>query len=190
MGLFSKKLTSTQEAELQEMARTLHTVREQYERALIDMHSEIKDLYSICRQALKEGRELGESEYLLDAVGDYRHPDHLRRIPEERVDANTLIENAKEAIRIFIDSLTDLRAKILSIKPADWYPKKYRKAHDSWDSYFKSILQFTGTAADMLKSPEPLKNDPEHGNSKLNVFAYSLNTIAMLSQELFLPKDL
>lgn len=83
-----------------------------------------------------------------------------------------------------------MQAEILALKPASWYPKKYKKVHDSWVSYFESILQFLDTAIGALQSPEPLKHDPRHGNDRLNIFVWALNSVAMFSQEVFIPADL
>ena len=191
MSLFSKKPTPIQEVELQEFARTLYTVRQQCEQAFVDIFfSGTKDLYSLCRQALQEDRDLKPSEYLLDPVRDSWPLHYVHRMPEEIVETGTLIEKAKETIRIYTDFLADMQTEAMSLKPAKWYPKKYRKAYDLWDSYSTRILPFLETAAGALQPPEPLKHDPGHENDKLNLFAYALDSVAMFSHEPFLPADL
>ena len=188
MGPFSKKLTPSQEAELQEFARTLREVHQGWEQALLTMHSETKALYYICCQALEENRELKAREYLLDVAGDSRHVHYEPRMQEETVDTSTLIEKAKGAIQMYAAFLADMQAKVLSLKPANWYPKKYRKAYDSWDAYFKLMMSHLEAAAGALRPPEPLKHDPRRG-SKLNIFARALNSIAMFSRESRIPTD-
>jgi hypothetical protein len=194
MWPFSKKLTSTQKAEVQEFASTLRTVRQQCEQALLDMESKTVDLSRICGQALEEDRDLGKTEYLLDAVGhSILRPHYVHRVPEETADTGALIEKAKEAIQVFRDSQTDMQTRILSHKPASWYPKKYRKAHDSLAFYFESSLRHVTIATGALQPPQPLKHDPRHGNDKLNLFTYALSSNARhlyFLQRWFLPKDL
>ena len=188
MGLFSKKLTSAQEVELQDFARTLQEVRQHWEQALINIQSGTRDLYYICRQALEENRELKTSEYLLDVASDYRHVHFVPRRQGEKVDTSTLIERAKEAIQRYTDFLRDMKVKVLFNKPADWYPKRYRKEYRLWDSYFKGILPYLDAATGALRPPEPLKHDPKHG-SKLDAFAWALNSVVMFYHESIIPVD-
>lgn len=190
MGLFSKKLTPQQELEIQEFSNTLYKVRQECEEALYNMVSETKDLYHICRQALREDRDLKSNEYLLDVVGNYRYPNYVPKVPEETIDISTLIEKAKESIQVYGDFLAHTQTKALSLRPANWYPKKYKKVYDSWASYFNLRRQHLEMATHALQPPDPLKHDPRHGNDKLNEFVYALNTIAMFSQEIYMPKDL
>lgn len=194
MGFFSRKLTSTQEAELEDFSRTLHTVRQQCEQAFSEMLNNTKDLVAICDQALKEDRDLAPAEFLLDLAivgfGIRKAVHHSCRVPEQTVDMTRLIEGNKEALNTYSSFLRDMQAEVLALKPASWYPKKYKKVHDSWVSYFESILQFLDTAIGALQSPEPLKHDPRHGNDRLNIFVWALNSIAMFSQEVFIPADL
>jgi len=194
MGLFSKKLTSAQQAELQEFGRTFQMVRQQSEQAFRKMLDGTKDLVAICDQAQLEDRNLEPSEFLLDStvtgIGIRKAVHHTRRVVEHPVDTTSLIESSKEALEIYSNFLRDTQAKVLSLRPADWYPKKYKKVHDSWVLYFEGRLQYLDYAFGALQPPEPLKRDPRHGNNKLGVFVWALNSIAMFSKEIFLPKDL
>lgn len=193
MGLFLKKLSYTQKAELGEYSRTLHILHQQCEQAFSNMLNGTKDLMAICDQTLQEDRDLGPSEFLIESAigfGIRKTVQHVRRVPETTIDITSLIEGSKEALDTYSSFLRDMHAKALSLKPANWYPKKYKKVYDSWDSYFKLRLQFLETAIGVLQPPEPLKHDPRHGNDKLNLFVYALNSIAMFSRETFLPKDL
>jgi hypothetical protein len=194
VGFFSRKLTSTQEAELEDFSRTLQTLRQQCEEAFTKMLNNTKDLVAICDQALKEDRDLAPAEFLLDSTvvgfGIRKTAHHTHRVPEQTVDTTRLIESNKEALNRYSSFLRDTQGKVLALKPASWYPKKYKKVHDSWVLYFESILQFLDTAIGALQPPERLKHDPRRGNDRLNVFVWALNSIAMFSQEAFLPADL
>lgn len=186
MGFFSKRLTSTQEGELEEFSRTLEIVRQQCEEAFSQMLNNTKDLVAICDQALKEDRNLAPAEFMLDSTvvgaGIRKTVYHTRRVPEQTVDTAKLIEGNKEALNTYSSFLRDMQGKLLSRKPASWYPKKYKKVHDSWVSYFDTILKFLDTAIGALQPPEPLKHDPRHGNDRLNVFVWALNSIAMFTR--------
>ena len=194
MGLFSRRLTSTQEGELEEFSRTLEIVRQQYEEAFSQMLNNTKDLVTICNQALKEDRNLAPAEFMLDSTvvgfGMRKTVHHTRRVPEQTVDTARLIGDNKEALNTYSSFLRDMQGKLLSRKPASWYPKKYKKVHDSWVSCLETISQFLDTAIGALQPPVPLKHDPRHGNDRLNVFVWALNSIAMFSKKMFLPADL
>ena len=190
MGLFSKKLTSTQEVELQELAKTFYTARQEYEKVLAEVYSKTKDLYYICRNVLQEDRELKAREYLVDLAGDYRHPQYVYRIPEKTADIKKLIAKATDAIRACLEFLTDTQKRMKHIKIASWYPKKYKKAYDLWNEYLGLVIHHFDILTRVLQPPDVLKHDPGHGNDKLNIFVQYLNEIAMFSQEKFIPKDL
>ena len=188
MGIFSKKLPPGQEAELQELARTLQEVHRRWGQALLNIHSETRDLYYICCQALEEDRELKADEYRPDIPGDSAYVFSEPRMLVETVDTRALIEKAKGAIRTYADFLADTQARVLVRQPADWYPKKHRKAYASWEAYFKLTLPNLEAALAALRPPEPLKHDPK-GGSKLKTFARALNSVVMFSQEESLPTD-
>lgn len=189
MGLFSKKLTPTQETELQEFATTLRAVREQCEQSWIDTRSHCNALVAIGSYAQEQDRGLQAVEHLVDiVVTGYRRYRYI--VQEKTVDTEGLIEEAQDAIQRYKGFLIEMQAKVSFFKPANWYPKKHRKAHDSWDLYFDLRLKILEATTDALQPPEPLKRDPIHGNNKLNAFISTLNEIARFSQEMFLPKDI
>lgn len=158
MGLFSKKLTPTQEAEVQEYATKLYEACKPCIEEVSQMQSDTIVLYRICKRALQEGRDLVEIEPNVD----------------------TLIEEARRALQAYSKSVTDAHTKLLALKPpSDWYPKVLRKAPDSLlNTYYGGALFWLKGAIDALQPPEPLKHDPEHGNDKLNVFVTGLNYTA------------
>ena len=194
VGLFSRELSPAQEGELGDFSRALEIMRQQCEDAFSQMLNNTKDLVAVCDQALKEDRNLAPAEFMLDSTvigsGISKAVHHTRRIPEQTVDTARLIEHNKEMLNTYSSFLNDTQGKLLSRKPASWYPKKYKKVHDSWVSYFETMLQLVNTAIGALQPPEQLKHDPKHGNDRLNVFVWALNSIAMFSQKMFLPADL
>jgi hypothetical protein len=105
----------------------------------------------------------------------------------------TLITKNSIALKTFFGILKDLHAQTSSINPSKWYPKKHKKALNSWDLYFNSLMQSIDTALGVLQSPEPLKHDPQNGKDKLNLYVYALNSIAQsdrLFRAFLLPPDL
>lgn len=197
MGFFSKKLTSGQEKELAEFSKTLASIQHEYDAATRALVTNTEDLYGICRLALQENRDLSAKEYLTEFAGDYRHPRWSVSVsanekPLEPIDTASLIGVAGDAIQKYNEDMTRLQGQISSIQIASWYPKKYKKAYDSWALQLKGTLQSLGKAIRGLKQPEPLKHDPEHSNDKLNLFVAGLNDIAMFRHMLgtILPTDL
>jgi len=188
MAIFSKKLPASQEAELRELAGTLREVHRLWGQALFDIHSETRDLYYICCQVLEEDRELKSDEYRPDIPGDNAGMFSEPGMPVETVDTGALIEKAKGAIRTYADFLADTQARVLVRPPADWYPKKHRKAYASWEAYFELTLPNLEAALAALRPPEPLQHDPK-GESKLETFVKALNSVAMFSQDTFLSAD-
>jgi len=184
MGLFSKKLTSEQERELEGFSKTLASIQHEYEEATRTLFTNAKDLYGICRLALQENRDLRAKEYLTEMAGDYRHPSWSVSVsaderPLDPIDTASLIGIAGETIQKYNEDMTQLQRQISSMEIADWYPKKYKKACDTWDLHLKAILQYLEIMVIRgLKQPESLKHDPEHGNDKLNGFVAGLDYIA------------
>jgi len=191
MGLFSKRLTRTQEAELQGFAEALQTVREQSGQEITNMLIATKDLMAICHQAVIEDRNLLSIELLLDSnvEGSGLRKTVSHRQTDQKVNISTLMASTRKGLEAYSGALANLRSIVTSLTPANWYPKKYLKAYDYCSSYFNLLSGHANKAIDLLKPPEPLKHDPSHGNDKLNLFVYSLNSIAMFSNPRFLPED-
>lgn len=198
MGLFSKKLTSEQQRELEGFSKTLASIQHEYEEAMRPLLTNTKDLYGICRLALQENRDLRAKEYLTEMAGDYRHPSWLVSVtaderPLEPIDTASLIGIAGETIQKYNEDMTQLQRQISSIEIADWYPKKYKEACDTWALHLKAILKYLEIMLiPSLKQPESLKHDPEHSNDKLNLFVGGLDYIAGFHNRLgtILPTDL
>ena len=181
MGLFSKKLTSAQEKELLEFQDALSVARWQCEEALWNMNKQISDLYGICLQALQEDRDLRSEEHLLVT----RHITWIRQPrnywpsnPPQLVDTGVLIGEARKAIESYRDLMAHIGSEVLANTPPSWYPRRYRKAHDSLSTYFLGVLPWAESAIKALKPPEPLKHDAKHEKDKLNAFVQGLNLIA------------
>jgi len=158
MGLFSKKLTSIQQAELREFANSLNAMRGLCIRAIDDFHLGTLDLYHICFRVRTQDRELQEVEDL--EVVERPTPSGVWetefRKPGVPTNVATLIEEARRAVESYTDFLIDAQAKVSALKPADWYPKRYRKAFDSWTFYFSYLLSeiCLKFVADALQIPE------------------------------------
>ena len=181
MGLFSKKLTSAQEKELLEFQNALSVVRWQCEEALWNTNKQISGLYGICLRALQEHRDLRSEEHLLVTrhITWTRLPrDYWPSNPLQLVDTSVLIEEARKAMESYRDFMAHIGSEALPNTPPSWYPRKYRKAHDSLSAYFLGVLPWAESVIKALKPPEPLKHDAKHGKGKLNVFVQGLNLIA------------
>lgn len=181
MGLFSKKLTSAQEKELLEFQNVLGVARWQCEEAVWNMNKQISDLYGICLRALQEKRDLRPEEHLLVTLHMTwtRQPrDYRPGNPPQLVDTSVLIGEARKSIESYRDLMAHIGSEVLSNTPTSWYPRKYRKAHDSLSTYFLGALPWAESVINALKPPEPLKHDAKHGKDKLNVFVQGLNLIA------------
>lgn len=72
MGLFSKKLTRDQQAEVEEYANKLLEAGRQSLEAFLEMQPRTRDLYYICHRARAENRGLLETEALIDGGGKRR----------------------------------------------------------------------------------------------------------------------
>lgn len=151
MGLFRKKLTLAQQAELQEFTNTLQALREPCTKAMNDFMANTVYLGYICRSTLYQ-------------TG-----------PIPQLDTAPLVKTALVAADSYRNLLTSARADVSSLIVANWYPKKYRKAWDSWVFDLDYLLHCLGRVLEALEQPEPLKYDPEHGVNKLAEFvtAYS-----------------
>ncbi len=181
MGLFSKKLTSAQEKELLEFENALSLVRWQCAEALWNMNKQVSKLYGICLRALKEKRDLRPEEHLLVTRHNTwtRQPrDYRPSNPTQLVDTSVLIGEARKAIESYRDLMARIGPEVLSKTPPSWYPKKYRKAHESLSTYFLGVLPWAESVIKALKPPEPLKHEAKRGKGKLNVFVQGLNLIA------------
>ena len=189
MGLFSKKYSSAQEVELQEFAALLNGIRHLNSVALLKLHAGTHELYSICRVALSEDRSLNDREYAIDFTGDMRHPRWERRYPEELKSTRVLADQARQAVQSYIQFLESTHQKLLSNNAKDWYPKDYKKAHKFWcNNHYQGTVATLKILGQAMDEPDTLKHDPAHGKDNLNVFVQFLNQVAMLSQDVFLPK--
>jgi hypothetical protein len=155
--MLTRKRTAAQQEELQEFASMLETVRRQNEQSVTTLHPDVWELYDICNQALTQHRDL-------------------------EVDTIALIVRATERIRSSRDLLADAQLKLSSTKPSDWYPRRYRKAYDSWATYLRVALVSIKTAQDALESPEPLKLDPLKGIYTLSDLVDGLAKLASVSR--------
>ncbi len=190
MRLFTRKMSPVQEAELQDYVQKLRLLRSQYEQAFEVLRSEDQDLYLICRVALIEDRDLKSTEYLVSIAVNKRQMQYVRSKPEKQVEINPLIEDSKKSLQKFNSFVMNMQAQIDSIPSAEWYPRKYKLAHSFLKMFAKDMIKYAGAATDALNSPDPLKHDPKHKNDKLDTFASSLNTIAVLSQRSLFPRSL
>ena len=181
MGLFSKKLTAAQEKELIEFQNALSIARWQCEETLWNMNKQISDLYGICLRALQEDRDLRKEEYLVVTSHKTwtRQPRNYQPSnPPQLVDTSFLIGEARTVIESYRDLVMRIGSEVLSKTPPSWYPREYRKAHNSFSTYFLGVLPWAESVIKALKPPEPLKHDAKHGKDKLNVFIQGLNLIA------------
>lgn len=189
MRLFSKKAPA-QEEELEQFALALHELRLQSRQAVLKMHAETRDLYNICRQAVREKRALRETEPVLSIVQGRRRFQYIPRTPIEKVGIYDLIEKAKEALQTYKDSLLDIQARVLPAKPDEWYPRKYKKTYEAWVLQLNNILKYIDTATLALQAPAPLRHTPGQRNDKLTIFIGALNQVALLAHEKTIPEDL
>jgi len=191
MGWFGKKPSPEQQTELREFADSLNAVHEACKRATDDFKLNTNALYHICFRARAEDRELQELEYLevvdrLTKEGTWETSFERPGLPTE---VAPLVNKAQRAVGTYRDFLANMQARLLSLRADDWYPKKYRKALESWTCYVRYPLDFLHWAADALQPPEPLKHDPQHGNDKLNMFVSGITLACEGHRDLF-PKPL
>jgi len=192
MGLFGKKLSPEQKDELQHFVNTLNATREACKVSMDDFKVNTLDFYHICFRVRAQGRELQETECLNvierpneDGVWEAECLKNLGMSFEVSV----LIDKARDAVEWYTDFLKEAQSEVASIKYAVWYPKKFRKALDSWTFYFQWLLMdiCLGWVAKALQPPRPLTN--EYKNPKLKMFVDGLGRIYQGHRDLF-PKPL
>jgi hypothetical protein len=179
MQLFGRKLTLEQKMELQGFATSLNALREQCKEAMDDLQVHTFDLYHICYRAHAENRSLRPSEYLqtierLSGEGVWQTTSEK---PGVLTDVESLIAEATTAVGEYDNFLAVTQVKLRLRAPSSWYPRRYRKAFDSWALYFDYMRKFFTWVVDALKPPVPLRYDPMHGRDQLNMFIQGLGFV-------------
>jgi hypothetical protein len=142
MRLFKRKLTTDQQKEILKFANNFYSICSPCREAYDELHSCTAELYYICKEALQQD------------------------IEPEGVD--TLIENAQEACEKYAMFLANTYDRYLNVSsPAKWYPKKLRKAYDSWGVCLHGQIAYLNAAKNALQPPKPLAHEPRISNDKL-----------------------
>ena len=152
MGLFSKKLTPEQEEEVQEYIDRLRSICvpcvRAWQRFMQDMH----ELMLICQPA-------GVSES--DPIG-----------------VEDLIKPALESANNYRNLLIDGRAEFSTLETKEWFPKNLKYELDSWYLFLVVQLHYIPAVIRSLSPPDPLKMWITDGQSKLNLFIESMDSIS------------
>lgn len=192
MGLFSKRLSPEQEVELRRVAETLSELHEACKDAMDGFTIDTIDLYHICFRVRAQGRELQQIEYL-EVIERPKEEGvwetQFRSKPGVSFDVLALIEKARAATESYIDFLKGAQSQVASFKARKWYPKKYRKALESWELYFHWLRLDTclDWVTKALLPPRPLAN--EYQTPKLNMLVSGLEDVYRGHRDL-LPKPM
>lgn len=154
MGLFAKKLTFEQEAQLKKYADELSSICSPCTQALTEFWTSVKELYTYCYTAGTSGKV-------------------------EPVGVEHLIQPAKKSSENYMDILATAQSKFSEIQPEKWFPKKYRKENESWKLFFDGSLGFLPMVIESLGPPDPLKNQARYGGKeKLHMFLEGMALVA------------
>jgi hypothetical protein len=153
MGLFKAKLIRSQQEEVLKFAGRFYSICSPCLKAFTEFQSGTSQLYHICIEALQQDTE-----------------------PEG---VSTLIEATRAACEQYAQFLASTHNKYTTLKPpAKWYPKKIRKAYDSWGVCLSGEMKFLQGVIGALQPPKPLAHEPRIGNDKLNMFVGGLNYLS------------
>lgn len=153
ISLFKKKLTPDQQEEILKFAHNFFHICHPCRAAFDEFQSHTGQLYRTSRESLQKDVE-----------------------PEG---VNSLIEEARVAVKQYTHFLTSTHDKYLSLKPpAKWYPKELRKVYDSWGVNLSGEVGYLAYVTKALQPPKPLAHEPQIGNSQLNVFVQGLNYLS------------
>jgi len=86
-----------------------------------------------------------------------------------------MIRKGLVAVQAYKDFLVGAYSEFVSLKPPDWYPKKFLKAYESWTMYFDGRTKFIDMVLQALEPPQPLERQP--GQDKRNMFVGGWNMI-------------
>jgi len=156
-GLFRRKYTRTQQEEVLKFAHRFYSACSPYREASAKFLPCTSQLRKVC----------------LDAKLQDTEPEGV----------NALIEETRVACEEYAQFLARTHDKYANLKaPAKWYPKKLRKAYQSWGVCLSGEITYLQWVVGALQPPKPLAR--ELGHDKLNIFVQGLNLVAFYENKL------
>jgi len=166
VGLFGKKLTADEQAELETITDSLSSMGSHLKESYDEFMSSIESLYTRCTPpAGWTGRSPKERSIITPPL-------------VKPVGAEKLIEPAKRSADKYMETLSEAEVKLATMELPEWCKRKHRKAYKELQDFLHVHKVCLGSIVKSLSPPDALQVWTPEG-TKLNMFVSGINQLYM-----------